>query len=440
MSILVSKKLQLLYKTAGGQVQAANFFHLYWDVAWYGVVFGSTLSFIPVFTTRLGATGWQIGLLSAGPALVSILFTLPAGRWVQAQPLGRAVTRTAFWQRLGFFCLIPFPFILPASFQVWAVLLLTLLMAIPGAALMIGFNALLATTVSPEWRGHVVGRRNALLAGTIAGTFIFSGWILDWLPFEWGYVLVFSLGAFGATMSTYHLSRIKVPSTSQFQGHPLGDRAQPGRVFALSSSFPHRLSVGLRLWLNWRPGITNTLRHISNRYWWVMLAFFLFHFTQLLSAPLFPIFWVREARLTDGEIGWINALFYLTMLTVSPLLAPLTKRLGNYRLTGGGAILLALYPLLTALSTNIWLLIVACLAGGIIWAILSGAIINRLFELIPEDNQPSHLAIYNLALNVAILSSTMLGPLLADVTGLREALFLVAVLRVGSGLALLRWG
>jgi MFS family permease len=171
-----------------------------------------------------------------------------------------------------------------------------------------------------------------------------------------------------------------------------------------------------------------------------MLAFFLFHFTQLLSAPLFPIFWVREARLTDGEIGWINALFYLTMLTVSPLLAPLTKRLGNYRLTGGGAILLALYPLLTALSTNIWLLIVACLAGGIIWAILSGAIINRLFELIPEDNQPSHLAIYNLALNVAILSSTMLGPLLADVTGLREALFLVAVLRVGSGLALLRWG
>jgi predicted MFS family arabinose efflux permease len=58
----------------------------------------------------------------------------------------------------------------------------------------------------------------------------------------------------------------------------------------------------------------------------------------------------------------------------------------------------------------------------------------------PEDKRPSHLALYNLALNVATLSSTMLGPLLADVVGLREALFIIAALRVGSGLAMARWG
>ncbi len=440
MSTIVSKEFELPPKANVRQIQATNFFHLYWDVAWFGVAFGSTLSFLPVFATRLEAAGWQIGLLSAGPALVSVLFTLPAGRWLEDRPLGRAVTQTAFWQRLGFFLLIFFPLILPAWLQVWAVLSLTLLMTIPGTALMIGFNALLAATVPPAARGHVVGRRNSLLAATIMITFALSGWILDKLPFEWGYAAIFALGALGAGMSTYHLARIQVPVVPQFQIRPLKDRAQPGRVIGFSGGFPQRFSVGIRLWLNWRPGAIGSLARISGRYWWVMLAFFLFHFTQLLPAPLFPIFWVREVHLTDGAIGWINATFYLVMLVASRGLGPLTRRLGSHRLTTLGALLLALYPLLTALSTDMKLLIVTNVVGGAIWAILSGALVNRLLELIPENDRPTHLAIYNLALNVAMLSGTMLGPLLADVVGLREALFIIFALRIGSGLALVRWG
>ena len=171
-----------------------------------------------------------------------------------------------------------------------------------------------------------------------------------------------------------------------------------------------------------------------------MLAFLLFHFTQLLPTALFPIFWVREARLTDGQIGWVNALFYLTMLLVSPLLEPLTRRLGNYRLVVAGSILLASYPLIAALSHGLALLLVTSVVGGTVWAILSGALVNRLLEVTPDDKRPSHLALYNLALNVATLTSTMLGPLLAERVGLREALFIIAALRIGSGLAMARWG
>jgi hypothetical protein len=31
-----------------------------------------------------------------------------------------------------------------------------------------------------------------------------------------------------------------------------------------------------------------------------------------------------------------------------------------------------------------------------VWAILSGSLVNRLLEHIPVDNRPAHLAIYNL--------------------------------------------
>lgn len=440
MSTLLSRKLQLQPETKLPSLQAVNFSHLYWDVFWFGLAFGSTLSFLPVFATRLGAAGWQIGLITGGPALLSILFTFPAGEWLAVRSLGPAVTKAAIWHRLGYFILIFAPLILSASFQIWAILLLILLMAVPGTALAIGFNALLAATVPPKDRGRVVGRRNSLLAGTIMIAFVSSGRILDLLSFGWGYAVVFSLGALGAAMSTYHLSRIQVPATTAAQIRPMRDRAQPGRGVGFNGGVPFRLSVGMRLWLTRRPTIPALLHGISRRYWWVMVAYFLFHFTQLMPAALFPIFWVHEANLTDGAIGWVNATFYLTMLTVSPFLEPMTKYFGGYRLTAGGAILLALYPLLTALSSDLTLLLAASIAGGAIWAILSGALVNRLLEHCPEDNRPAHLAIYNLTLNVATLLGTMLGPVLANITGLREALLVIVVLRVGSGLALARWG
>jgi hypothetical protein len=69
-----------------------------------------------------------------------------------------------------------------------------------------------------------------------------------------------------------------------------------------------------------------------------------------------------------------------------------------------------------------------------------GALTSRLLEAVPEDSRPPYLALYNLILNGAVLSGTMLGPWLVDLAGLREALFIVFALRVGSGLVLARWG
>jgi MFS family permease len=440
MSISTSNELQVPPRAKISALEAANFSHFYWDVAWFGLAFGSTLSFLSVFATRLGAAGWQIGLLSAGPALVSVLFTLPVGRWLRGRPLDRTVTHMSIWHRIGYVLLVPLPFLLPPALQVWTILIIVLLMAIPGTALSVGFNALLATAVAPEFRGRVVGRRNALLAGTIMLAFVVSGWILDFLPFAWGYTTVFAIGAAGAWMSTYHLYKIRAPQTPQFQMRPVQDYAQPGRTLGFSGVMPHRLNIGLRLWLNKQLNLADSFASISGRYWRVMVAYFAFHFAQFLPIALFPIFWVRELKLDDGIIGWINASFYLAMLAFAALLEPLAQRLGNYRLNVVGAVLLALYPLFTALSHGPILLLIAGIIGGATWAILSGALSNRLLEHIPDNDRPAHLALYNLALNIATLSGTMMGPLMADLVGLREALFIMFVLRVASGLVLARWG
>ncbi len=55
-----------------------NFHHLVGDVAWYGLLAGTTVAFLGVYAAHIGATAFQIGLLTAGPALVNLIFTMPA--------------------------------------------------------------------------------------------------------------------------------------------------------------------------------------------------------------------------------------------------------------------------------------------------------------------------------------------------------------------------
>ena len=47
---------------------------LVWRTVW------QTLAFVAIYAARLGATGFQISLLTAGPAVVNLFFSLPAGR------------------------------------------------------------------------------------------------------------------------------------------------------------------------------------------------------------------------------------------------------------------------------------------------------------------------------------------------------------------------
>ena len=142
----------------------ATFLHLYFDILWFGVLNGSALSFLAVYAARQGANSFQLGLLAASGALVNLFLTLPVGRWLAGRHVGKAVFWAAVFHRLFYLLWVPLPVLLPPSAQVWAFIGITFLMSIPGVVLAVGFNALFADAVPPEWRGHVVGVRNALFA------------------------------------------------------------------------------------------------------------------------------------------------------------------------------------------------------------------------------------------------------------------------------------
>ncbi len=406
-------------------------FHLTWDVAWYGLLAGSSMAFISVYLTRLGGGALAIGLLNAGPALVGLLFTLPLGRWLHGRPIGRAVLTTAIWQRIGYALWIVLPFLLAPGAQIQAYIILTLLMTVPGTAMSVGFNALYAAAVPPRERGKVAGVRNAVLAVTYIFASLLSGYILNTLPIEQGYPIVFAMGFIGAVGSTIHLWYLRSltgmegidPSTVRA---PLGDLASPGAM--RTGGGGERMNVALRVFARGKAILR--LEILKTPYGLVVGALMLFHFAQYIPIALFPLMWVNELSFTDQQISIGTAVFHFSLLIGSLQLARLTERKGNLWLIVTGVIGLSLYPLIVANTWGFTLYIVASAVGGAAWSMVGGALANYLLEIAPRDDRPAYLAWYNIALNAGILLGSLSGPLLADWMNIRAGLYVGFVLRL----------
>jgi MFS family permease len=418
----------------------ANFRHLYADIFWYGVLMGSAIGFLSVFAARLGAAGFQIALLTAGPAVVNLLFSLPAGRWLEGQSLVRATFRASLWHRVGYLALIPLPWVLTAPDQVWLLILSILLMSVPGTLLAIAFNAMFADVVPPEWRGHVVGRRQALLAVSATAAALVCGQLLDRIAFPLNYQIVFGIGALGAALSSYHLGRIRSLQLEGSQQEVDKSLNDPGRPGVLRFGDAIRTPLGLRFLARSADKPMLRLDPLQSPFGRLLIAFLMFYTFQYVPIPLFPLFWVKELHLSDGAISLGNALFYAMMLIASMSLRHVSARYGHRRVLVFGALLHGLYPVLNGLARDAGLYWIASFVGGGVWALTSGGLVNRLMERVPKDDRPAYMAWHNLALNVGILAGSALGPMLGNWLGLRQALLLSGALRLLGGLLLGVWG
>lgn len=416
-----------------------NFRHLYLDIAWFGILNASSISFISVYFVRLGASAFQVGLLNAIPAIVTLLLSLPSGWWLKSQRVDRATFWSSVFFRFFYFLFVPLPMMFSEQMQIWLILAITLLMSVPGTVLAVGFNAMFADAVPPEWRGHVVGIRNALLAVTYIITSLVCGALFEWLPFPLNYQVVFGLGFLGAAMSSYHLYQVRLAAEPPPRvGRATGDLAAPGLIRVLGDAV--RPGVGLRFLTRIRarrfPRFS-VLRGPFGKVFWTLFAF---HLTAQLAIPLFPVFWVERLRFSDQTLSVGNALFYGMIFLGSTQLGRLTDRLGNHRLMVIGALMMAGYPGLTAVTHEVELYLFTSVVGGLAWSLAGGALGNYLLEKIPAGERPAHLAWYMIALNAAILLGSLGGPWLAEWAGLRAAFGMIAAGRVLSALGLWRWG
>jgi len=418
----------------------SNFRQLTWDITWFGLLNGSAISFISVYAARLGADGLQIGLLTAAPAIVILLLALPAGSWLQSRRLSKSVVWAAAVNRSFYLLWAVLPWFFPPDLEIWAIIMAILAMTVPATVVSVGFNALFAEAVPPEWRGHVMGIRNAAFALTSTLTTIVCGWLLDTITFPGGYQVVFVIGFIGGVMSCFFLSRVK-PIPSEAKACAPNHCPTPGGnpPEKIDQDCPKRQPYVQLVSQRLRLGVFR-FDILHGSYGRIVGLLFCFHLAQYLAIPVIPLFLVNHLSLTDPEIGIGNATFYAFVFLGSTQLGKFSAKWGHKAVTGFGILLLGLYPGLLALSHGINLFIVASIAGGFAWSMAGGALFNYLLEKVPVDDRPPYLAWYNLGLNAAILIGSLAGPALAVQVGLAEALIFFAVLRLFAGLAILRMG
>ena len=408
---------------------ARPFLHFYLEIAWFGMLSGSTIAFLAVYATRSGASAGQIGLLSAVPGLVNLIFALPAGTWLSRHSIGKAVFWTSVLHRMFYLLLLPLPVLFLPHTQVWLIIGTTLMMTIPGTALVVGFNSMFGDVVPVEWRGHVVGIRNAIVAIVTTIFTLISGEILHVLPFPMGYQVVFGLGIVGAAMSSYHLyvlsSIVGLGSTANGENGPRSTAA--GR----------RLAVEIRALYD-RSVQSLRLDVMVGKFARIMGLLFCWHLAQFMTIPTITPFVVNNLRLTDQVISLAGAMFNMVLFFGSLGLNHATLRYGNKALVGYGIMALSFFPILTSLGGTGYVL--ANIVAGLGWAMFGGAMYNYILENVPNNDRPAHLAWYSLISSAAILIGSLSGPALAGVIGIGSALVLFGIARFLSGAAILRWG
>ena len=408
----------------------SNFLHLYLDIAWFGVLSGSAVNFLNIYAARIGATGLQIGLIGAMSAIVNLCLAIPAGRWLQTRYKGKAIFWTSVFYRVGFLFFVFLPWLFDGQGQIWAIIIITFLMAIPLTPLGVGFNALFAEAVPSEYRAHVAGIRNIMLSIAFMITSLISGTILDRSSFPAGYQIVFAIGAVGAGMSSLHLYFVRpVHRSTNSSASDKGTLQATPMPTSVRGTFSSRfISTALRLDV-WETSFRK-----------VLLCMLGFHLTQYIALPIFPLYFVNELHLNDDHIGIGTALFYLTVLIGSTQLRKFVHRSGNKNVTAFGAIGMAIYPFLLSMSGEVWQFYGISLFGGLVFALVNGAYANYMLEHIPAHDRPSHLAWYNIILNTAVLLGSLGGPVISDWLGLSNSLILFAILRLLAGIAILKWG
>lgn len=417
--------------------QQFNFRHFYLDIMWWGVLAGSTIAFVSVYLVRLGATTFHLALLAAGPAVVNLLISIPIGHWLKNRDLNKVTFYTSLFFRGGYLILIFLPNLLPSSsYQIWTVILTYLIAAVPGTALAIGFNALFADLVEPEWRPTVVGRRNAILALSITITSFVVGYLLEQVAFPLNYQIVFGIGFIGASFSSYHLYQLQPTENKPVRvGQPINDRAAPEMQ---RNGDVTKRGIGLRFLIRQDASQWLRLDLIRGPFGYFLLAYLFFYIAQYTPMPLFPVYFVEELGISESVLSASGALFYLGMMAISLKLDVFSRKMGKQTLLNFGVVAYAVFPLMISLWGSVTSVLAAHALGGIAWGFAGSSTLNNLMDKTPEGDRPAHMALNHITLNIGILAGSFFGPLLGNVFGLQYAILAAAVFRILAGLLVQR--
>lgn len=395
------------------QIQKRNFRNVQIDGV--GVSISNVSSpFLPVFLTRLGATNFQVGLLTSMPGVTGLILALVVGRFLQTRrnivswySLSRLMVILCYALTGILTLLIPKEYVIISTLAIWA------FATIPQTALAVAFSVVMNAVAGPEGRYALLSRRWAIFGVTgVVGTFIVTR-LINLISFPLNYAIMFMVLSLGGFLSFYFSRQIQLPEQIP---PPLSDSRSP------------------------MDGIRNYLALLRANPAFVSFSTkrFVYFSAVVLSLPIMPLYLVREIHATDAQIGTVNMAMNLVMLAGYFLWPRVSRRRGGRFVLLATSFGMMLYPALSAATHRVELIILYAGIAGLFQAGLDLVFFDELMKTVPPEYSATFVALAQSMQYLATIIAPLLGTWLANYIGLGGALWLSAGLRFLGFLLFLR--
>ena len=367
-------------------------------------------SFLSVFLVRIGATNFQVGLLTAMPALTGMLLAMPVGEF-----LARRSHIVPWFARSRFAVLSCYvltglvPFFIPSQAQPEAIIVIWALATIPQTIVSVAFTVVMGGVAGPSGRLALMSHRWSTLGLTNSITVVLVGQVLSHFNFPLNYQVVFIGSAIGALISVVFSSSIRLPAvqTPQHDEPLVSTLRQHGRTLSANGRFVR-----------------------------FTISQFVFRGGLALAAPLFPIYWVRNIQASDAAISAINSTQTFIAMAGYYLWSRVTQRRGQRWVLLVTTLGLSFYPLLTSLTHTMGPLVFWAGLAGLFSSGVDLVFFDILLGSCPGDQQPAYIGMYQTTAFMATFLAPLAGTALSDAIGIPSVLVLATALRL-AGFALM---
>ncbi len=370
-------------------------------------------TFLPVFIARLGGSAFEVGLLTAIPAVFAVMLAIPFGQVLQRQ------TRIVAWYsrgrllgHLGYGAMALIVVTLSPQLAVPAVLVVWAIAAVPQTIGIVAFPVVMDGAAGPRGRMELMSRRWSIMGVTSAIVVALVGVTLDLLPFPAGYALMFAGFAVAGVISYQFSSRYRVVAhgTEAASRSSLWQRIRG--VGAIARAHPAFLGYSARQ-LVYIAGVRLTL-------------------------PLIPLYFVRELHAPDVWIGIIATAQSAALLVGYLYWRRQARVRGRVFMLLTTLLVSSLYPVAISLTGNLAVVAVLAAVASLFSAGVDLALFDELMDRIPRQYGVTFTALDTTFANTATIVAPLAGAAIAGAIGIQDALRVGSIITLTS-VALFAW-
>ncbi len=379
-----------------------NIRNLYREIL-FAAVLGGIATFNSAFAIRLGASKDLIAWLSAAPALIAAIGSIPSARFLAGRRKRKLwLFASLFITRAGYGIIALMPLLFHTNTALWLVILIVAL-NLPGIFFTNGWNALLGELVPEHRRAFVFSRRNIINSITIVVVSALAGSWLDSMPFPANYQLMYAFGFVVVLGSQYYLQRLTVPDKPV---EPIRKQVKSPVVEPMKMTGP----------------IARMLINTA-----------VYQFGLAVIAPLPNLYYIDTLHATDGWIG-LNSAAANAGVVVGYIIweRMLRRRTFSWSLRRG-TLLTWIFPVTVAFTGDLTLIMLSNFLVNVMHSGVDLGNFNVLLKLSRPEHRTTFMSWYNAVVNGSIFIAPLVGAWLAGYIGIPAVFLLSGILRLTGG-------